>query len=138
MNQNDSFSKIYPILASVPQGSVLGPILYQIFTANLPCNENVITAIYTDDTAILASHKDPSATAKLLSESLNKKIERAKKWKIKINAKKSDNITFITKHVTDLEININKESLVSRNSVKYFGIHLDKRLARKNHIKMKI
>ncbi|KAH8350809.1 hypothetical protein KR084_009856, partial [Drosophila pseudotakahashii] len=46
-----------PILAGVPKGSVLGPVLYTIFTSDLPSprGRNVLTATYADDTAILVT-----------------------------------------------------------------------------------
>lgn len=51
VNQNGRYSKIYPILAGVPQNSVLGPTLYQIYTADLPHAGNVLVATFADDTA---------------------------------------------------------------------------------------
>ena len=63
---NENESKHYPIKAGVPQGSVLVPVLCQLFTADLPCSENVITASYADDTEILASHDNPINATKSL------------------------------------------------------------------------
>ena len=37
----------------MPQGSTLGPILYTIFTSDMPCTNGVIVATYADDTASL-------------------------------------------------------------------------------------
>jgi len=53
----EEYTKLYIIQPGVPQGSILGPILYSIFTADLPETEQqTLTATYADDTAILASH----------------------------------------------------------------------------------
>lgn len=58
MKLNDSCSRIHPIEGSVPQGSVLGPTLYQLFTADF-----MVTAIFTDDTGTLSSHLDPTQSS---------------------------------------------------------------------------
>lgn len=55
MKLNDSCSRIHPIEGSVPQGSVLGPTLYQLFTADFK-----VTATFTDNTGTLSSHLDPT------------------------------------------------------------------------------
>jgi hypothetical protein len=52
----EEYTKLYTIQSAVPQDSILGPILYSIFTADLPETEQIITATYADDKAILASH----------------------------------------------------------------------------------
>lgn len=55
----------------MPQRTVLGPFLYTIYTADLPQNVNVISALFADDTTILTpdytltSQKLPKAISKI-------------------------------------------------------------------------
>lgn len=48
------------------QGSVLDPALYIIYTAALPVTSNQEVATYANDTAILASHRDPNKSLEIL------------------------------------------------------------------------
>lgn len=56
MLEGDSTAKFYENMTEVPQGSVLEPLLYRIFTSDLQQNPNIMIAIYADDIAFLASH----------------------------------------------------------------------------------
>ena len=40
--------------AGVPQGSVIGPVLYLLYTSDLPTFEQNVVATFGDDTAIMA------------------------------------------------------------------------------------
>ena len=53
--QNEQ-SSLQSIDAGVPQGSVLGPILYLLYTADLPTSEKTTLSTFADDTAIMAAH----------------------------------------------------------------------------------
>jgi hypothetical protein len=64
-------TKLYTTQSGVPQGSILGPILYSTFTADIPETEQTMTATYADDTAIVASHQNPIAASRKLQNHLN-------------------------------------------------------------------
>lgn len=51
---NQEKSAIKSILAGVPQGSILGPTLYNLFVHEMPKQNDTILAMYADDTAILS------------------------------------------------------------------------------------
>jgi hypothetical protein len=68
------------IQSGVPQGSVLGPILYVLFTSDLPTNIHTTTGTFADDTVILASHDDPVIASKRLQGHLDQLETWLKKW----------------------------------------------------------
>lgn len=132
-------SPLWPIESGVPQGSVLGPTLYILYTADFPTptSSQVTIGTFADDTTVLASSQDPVEASHLLQSHLNRIEKWLKQWKIKANETKSAHITFTTRRETCPPVLLNNQPLPQVQEVKYLGLHLDRRLTWAKHIKTK-
>ena len=66
----------------VPQGSILGPLLYMLHTADIPQSPSTTLSTFADDTAILTTHPDPNTASAHLQDHL-RDIEHDSKMEIK-------------------------------------------------------
>ena len=80
----NNFSKCSPVTSGIPQGSVLGPILFTIFINDLPEGLESICKIFADDTKIY------NASKHCVSEQndLNKVLAWSEKWQLYFNTDK--------------------------------------------------
>jgi hypothetical protein len=67
---NGTYSDCHEVRSGVPQGSVLGPLLYLLFTADLPTTDTTTIATFADDTGLLAVHRDPAVASLRLQNNL--------------------------------------------------------------------
>lgn len=134
VKHGEAVTRIKEIHSGVPQGSVLGPVLYLLYTADLPTSLRVTTATYADDTAILATHKNPILASQRLQESLTLIQRWLKKWRIKANETKSTHVTFTTRKETCPPVTLNDRKIPQADEVKYLGLYLDRKLNWRKHI----
>jgi hypothetical protein len=130
-------SKINAIPFGVPQGAVLSPTLYNIFTYDIPKCENTSLALFADDTAFFTS----SPRVKEIEDSLKEHaviIENyMRRWKITINKDKTKAIYMtkrIKKEIPKKHLKIFNTKVKWETEAKYLGFMLDKRLTFKSHI----
>lgn len=140
INVKHEFSTLRHIQAGVPQGSVLGPILYTIYTADIPqpVNNNSMIATFADDTVVLSSHENITAATRILQETIDDIMQWFRKWNIKINEQKSVQVIYSIRPVKNLlPININEVPVRIADAAKYLGIYIDNKLSWKLHIEKK-
>ena len=71
-----NMSDFLPISCGVPQGSILGPLLFLVYINDMSLSLNCMLSLYADDSALLFSHRDSSVIAERLSMALG----ACKKW----------------------------------------------------------
>ena len=130
----DATTTTFPIEAGIPQGSVLGPLLFSIYTADLPISTEITIATFADDIALLASHVDPIIVSSTFQRGLDSMEKWFHKWGFKINEKKSTHVTFTLRKQTCPQVTLNNITIPNKDTVRYLGMTLDRRLTRKQYI----
>ena len=118
----------------VPQGSILGPLLFIIFTNDIfNVSELLFTVLYADDTCVLLGGKDLENLITCLNNELKKITTWLKANKLSLNAQKNFYMIF---HRARLKLPHNHQSLHMNDSTlsetqqfKYLGVLLDQKVS---------
>lgn len=138
VKQEDEYSELKEVNAGVPQGSVLGPVLYLLYTSDLPEMDDVTVATFADDTALLAVGQNIDISTDKLQRACDKIYKWTKDWKIKLNELKSSHVNFTNKRWSNPPtLNISGTVVPFENKAKYLGMTLDTKLRWKEHVKKK-
>lgn len=137
VKMENEYSELKQINAGVPQGSVLGPILYLLYTSDIPERENIQLATFADDTAVMTIGATIEESTINLQNAINGIEGWSKKWRIKFNEQKSVHINFTNKKINNLPIILNNNVVPNKKTAKYLGLNLDVKLKWKEHVKKK-
>ena len=142
---DDTKSSTKSIYFGVPQGSILGPVLFNLYVSDLSSILENHSLQYADDTTFYAHGKVKDIN--LITESLDADIERMQQWSsdknLALNSKKTYSILFgtpqmIAKHKLQepntFEIKCNGKTLLRKETIKLLGIHFNESLTWSIHV----
>lgn len=124
-----------PVRAGVPQGSVLAPLLFTLYTSDVPRHPQVELALFADDTALYASDKNKSRVRNRLQAALDTLGAWFRKWRIEVNPTKSTAVYFTRSPLLPQPLLLFDKPIPWVRSARYLGVILDRRLTFYPHIR---
>lgn len=138
----DSMEEKYDLKHGVPQGSVLGPLLFILYTYDIKLlcpNDKVI--MYADDTTLIISGRNYTEAAQKCNAILERFVHYFNHNKLSINPEKSKFMCYQPRKTSDGKCDRNRETAVNMNnmdieevsSFKFLGVILNKQLSWTDH-----
>ena len=82
---NSQSSNWSPVLARVPQGAILGPLLFLVYITDLPVNLESLVKLFADDTSFFSTGYNPLLSAEIMNKDLIKISKWDNQWKMSFN-----------------------------------------------------
>ena len=141
----DTQSELELIKCGVPQGSVLGPLLFLIYINDIVNSSKLFKfTLFADDTSLYYSCKNTNNLENVINCELAKISDWLSANRLSLNVAKSKLLYFTNKNrnaLKDIVIKINGESLNEVDSAKYLGVYMDNKLSwnvHTNNIKLRL
>ena len=124
---NGKNSEWIDISAGVPQGSVLGPLLFLVYINDLVENVGCKIKLFADDTFLLSVVYDESKTAAELVRDLERVRNWAWQWRMKFDNEKAEEVSFSAKRAKPiyLPLSFGDDDVVRKSEHNYLGMILD-------------
>ena len=135
VNINDKFSPAGEITCGVPQGSILGPLLFLLYINDIPQAVSCEILLYADDTCLFFQHKNVKTIEKQLNEDFSSLCEWFvdNKLSVHFGEDKTKSILFGSKYnvkkAETLNIEYKNVKIKQYRKVTYLGCILDDTLS---------
>ena len=133
---NQSHSHVREINMGVPQGSILGPVLFLIYINDMHKSSSVLKFIhFADDTTVFAA----GSNLRELSRLINRELINVDNWlrinRLSLNVKKTFCMTITNQSTADARTLYMRRKIIKQtNTVKFLGVMLDDRLSFTSHV----
>ena len=133
---NGSYSNWLPIGAGVPQGSILGPLLFILFINDIVTDVKAEIKLFADDTSLFLVVDTPTEAAETLNGDLHKIQNWAEQWLVNFNAKKTETMVISRKNIKPIHptLYMNNQPLQSVNAHKHLGLIISNNGSWHDHI----
>jgi hypothetical protein len=123
------------VVSGVPQGTVLGPLLFLAYINDMPTTTSSSIRLFADDALVYRNINSNEDAAKL-QEDLNLLQSWEKKWQMEFNLDKCEvlRLTQKRKNTIESDYSIHGQTLKTVSEAKYLGVTLDSKLTFNTHI----
>ena len=133
----DSASDSKPVTCGIPQGSVLGPLLFLIYINDLASVSQVLTAfLFADDSNLFHIGTDIATMCETINRELIKIVEWLRANRLSLNIDKTNFMVFKPKFKTcdGVRITIDNSLIQKVTHTKFLGVIIDDKLSWSQHI----